>query len=165
MEDEKDQKIRELNSCIRAFKKYDAERSKFLNKMQLELEDYSERYLYLKNLHEGEDMPEIMRNKILGLKVNLKAQSKKVESLTRQLEMMKNPELLERAEFAIEHYDPAKLKEENDSLKKEIERHRKTNSELVYKICMLRKRIEELENQKENGNGGEEDAPVSTNQF
>lgn len=146
--DPKSRRIYQLERLIRKFKQYDADRTEYLHKIQNELEDYSERYTSLKKAVSVDDRYLKLEEKIKNLKANLGAVNKKYGELKKEVEMLQNPELMEKACYVIEHYSVVKLKEKCDDLDKEVDRLKKANSELVARIVQLNKQIEnENENQ------------------
>lgn len=143
----KDLEIAQLKRAIEAFKKYDAERSKYLQKIQLELEDVSQRYVDLKKTM-SMDVVELVQEyqkKIKDLKSTLKGQMKSIEHLKTVIELMRDDEKREKAEDVFRHYTVVQLKEKNDKLQKELNSIRNTNRELIVKIVQLNKQNKETE--------------------
>lgn len=140
------QRIYLLENTIRKFKRYDKDRTEFLHKIQDELEDYSEKYLLLKDAVSKDDRYSKLEEKIKNLRLNLGAVNKKYNQLKKEMELIQDEELLKRAEYAIQHYDVAKLQEKCNSLDKEIDSLRVTNKELVTRIVQLNTKLKQYEN-------------------
>lgn len=137
----KNREISRLKKTITAFKKYDEERKKFIQKLQFELEDVSYDYLQLKHKipKDALEVGDMFKQKINDLKGSVKGQNKKIESLNKIINLMKDPDALTRAEEILKNYTVIELKEANQKLEKQVADLRKTNSELIYKIVKLQK--------------------------
>lgn len=148
MQDPKDLEILKLKRTIEAFKKYDKKRKEYLQKIQWELEDVSQQYVDLKGTL-SKDVIEIERDykeKMKTLKTNLAGQSKTICELKRLLALLQDEEKLKRAEEILKRYKVIQLKEMNEKLEKEVQRLRKTNSELVARLVQSNKQNNETEN-------------------
>lgn len=143
----KDLEIAQLKMAIEAFKKYDAERSKYLKKIQWELEDVSQRYVDLKKTISMDivELEQEYQKKITTLKTTLKGQMKSIEHLKRVIELMHDDEKREKAEEVFQHYTVVQLKEKIDKLQKEVNSLRNTNRELIVRIVQLDKQNKETE--------------------
>lgn len=152
--DSRDKQIHSLQAAIREFKKYDGERKKYLQKIQTELEDYSEKYCMLKeSLSEGEkEMLKKYEDKILAQKVHIKALQKQL-SAYKNLVISKgiDEETLQRLEHLVEHYSKIKLAEENEQLKKDMEKYRRDSHDNIAKIVALQKQLAD-KNKQQCGN-------------
>lgn len=147
MQSPKDLEIAQLKMAIEAFKKYDAERSKYLKKIQWELEDVSQRYVDLKKTISMDivELEQEYQKKITTLKTTLKGQMKSIEHLKRVIELMHDDEKREKAEEVFQHYTVVQLKEKIDKLQKEVNSLRNTNRELIVRIVQLDKQNKETE--------------------
>lgn len=134
--DKKDKEILKLKQTIQAFKKYDEERKKFIQKLQWELEDVSEEYLNLKSTvpKDALEVEEQYKQKITDLKATVKGQNKRINSLQQIINLMKNPDALAKAEEVLKNYTVVQLKKLNDDLTQQVEFLRKTNSELIVRL-------------------------------
>lgn len=139
-------KIEALENTIRKFKHYDEERTKLLNKIQEDLEEYSEKYLALRDLVSGDTKFLKLTEKIKNLRINLGSINKKYIQLKKEMELIGNSELIKKADYIINHYKVVDLKNKCDSLDKEIKKLRQTNSELVGKIVQLNNKLKKYEN-------------------
>lgn len=139
MQDPKILEIARLKQTIKAFKKYDEERKKFIQKLQYELEDVSEEYLALKATISKDvlEVKEQYKQRIKGLKTAIRGQNKRINDLQHIIGLMKNPDRLARAEEALKNYTVVELKTLNDSLKQQVKSLRNNNSELMTKLMKL----------------------------
>lgn len=144
--DEKDRKILSLETAIKKFKAYDEKRTALFHKMQEELEEYSEKYLLIKNTTTDQEKFAKLQGKIKQLKLNLGCVSNKYTILKKEVELLNNPELLEKAEYAATHFKKLQLSQEIEALKREIKKLKKLNSELVTQIFQLNNKLNQYEN-------------------
>jgi len=147
--DDKEREIYRLNRCIKAFKKYDEDRKKYLRKIQDELEVYSEKYLQLKKALSSED-----RTLVESYEERLLTQRRVVSGLNRKLHTMRlldalkdDKEQLAAIEELVAHCTKTELSAKIEELKAECTRLRDVNKELVLKIMSLQNKLNEHENQ------------------
>lgn len=147
MLDPKDLEITKLKKTIKAFKEYDEKRKKFLQRIQWELEDISEKYCILKKVTSQTDLQkaEEYNKRVSTLRATVRGQQKSIEKYKKIIDLIENDKL-ERAEKILEKYDVIQLKKLNEDLQSDIGRFRKTNSELVVKIVQLNKQLEDVKN-------------------
>lgn len=133
--------IDRLLYVIREFKAYDSDRNSYVRKLQNELELYSEKYLYLKKLHEGADMPAETEERLVRfyerkahLKIALKYALRDRELLDEILERCAN------GDFATVE-ETVRLKAENKLLRKQYNRYKTENRNLVNKLVELMLRL------------------------
>jgi len=149
--DEKDRRILALQKAIDAFKKYDGERTKYLQKIQDELEDYSERYLMLLNkLPEAEkDRLGAYERKLSSLKTQVRALEKKISACKQLASRNISDENLASLERVIESYDIVKLKGENEKLKRRCKTHKEDLSHLITKVLSLERQLGKIKEMAE----------------
>jgi len=142
--DKEDNQLLCLQTAIREFKRYDEERKRYLQKLQDELEDYSEKYCMLKEAL-SENEKEILKkyeDKILAQRTHIKSLQNHILAY-KKIAFSKGYDegTLQRLEHIIEHCSKIKLKEENDQLKKDVERYRRDSHDTVAKIVALQKQL------------------------
>jgi len=149
--DEKDRRILALQKTVDAFKKYDGERTKYLQKIQDELEDYSERYLMLLNkLPEAEkDRLGTYARKVSSLKTQVKALEKKISACKELASRNISDESLAGLERVIDSFDIVKLKEENEKLKRKCETHKEDLSRLITRVLSLERQLGKIKEMAE----------------
>lgn len=137
----KDLEISKLKQTIEAFKKYDKKRNDFIQKLQWELEDVSQKYVDLKKSVPADvlEVENKYKEKIKNLRQTVAGQHRSLERLHKIKCFIENKDLIERAEEVLKNYTVVQLKEMNNNLQREIENLRKTNNELVYKLVQLNK--------------------------
>jgi len=148
--DPKSRRIYELETLIKKFKRYDADRTRLLNKIQNDLEDYSEKYMFLKSALSENEKFQKLTEQIKGLKANLKAVSIRHDQLKKEMELVQNTELMEKAHFILQHYDVVNLHERCERLDKEVGRLRASNNELVMRIVQLNKQLNKQNNENQS---------------
>lgn len=136
--DDKDRTLYRLKACIKKFKAYDKERTKLLHKIQEDLEDYSEKYLLIRNCIGDKETFAALNRKISDLKTNLAGVTRANENYKKQLELIDNPKLLKKAEDALKNLDVVALGRENEDLKKQVSRLREQVSLLVTENIQLK---------------------------
>lgn len=149
---EKDEKILALQKTINAFKEYDGKRTKYLRKIQDELEEYSERYLMLLNtLSETErDLLRAYEIKVSSLKTQVKALEKKIQKYKKLISKNISDDNLERLESVIASYDVVDLEEQNEKYKKMALKHKEDISVLVTKMLSLERRLSKIKETAES---------------
>jgi len=154
-----DKQVLKLKRTIAAFKKYDAERKRYIQRLQWEMEDISERYCRLKASvpKDIQELDDKYRQKIKNLKANMAGQARKIEKLDKTIRLMQDPGALARAEEVLKSYDLVQLKQENEALERQVANLRKTNNELICKLISLEKAADNNKtkaNDNENQNAG-----------
>lgn len=146
--DKKDREILKLKHTIAAFKKYDNERKEYLKKLQWELEEVSQDYLDLKKTlpKDALAMAKECEERMHDLKACVKGQNKTISHLQKVIALMEDEDKLKRAEEVLKHCSLLQLKAMNDSLQKQVDSLRATNSELITRLVQL--------NRKENEDKG-----------
>lgn len=141
--DEKDRRILALQKVVDDFKKYDGERKKYLQKIQDELEDYSERYLMLLNkLSEAEkDGLGAYERKVSSLKTQVRALEKKISACKELASRNLSDESLASLERVIDSFDIVKLKEENEKLERRCKTHKEDLGHLITKVLSLERQL------------------------
>lgn len=141
--DEKDKTIIKLKMTIDAFKKYDEERKKYIEKLQWDLEEVSEGYSMLRGAL-SDDYKNVwneLKKKVSDYKKTFKALNKKINDLQQIIALMNNEERMKRAENIIENYTVVQLKEQNSGLNQTVKNLRSTNRELIEQIIKLKRSL------------------------
>lgn len=141
-----------LELKIKEFKKYDQKRQTLMNKLQGDLEEYSQKYLELKEFVESmQDGTTILE---LRQKVNtLKKEVKRLSSNTSTISEAKQ----EKMQKLIKDYQDAlrteQLKKNNKELRKQIKVLRSSNEDLIIQLCRIKNA------DKKEGSAAEHSAP------
>lgn len=126
---------------IKEFMEYDKERKKYVQKLQDELEEYSQKYLDLKHTLDNNEQGKI----IISLKEKVERQRQELDRLNTMVSLIP-PEELDRIEKVLKETDGVKtieklrkLQRENTNLRKRIENLRKANTQLAAQVSKLTK--------------------------
>lgn len=145
-EERKNNRLERAEKIIDRFKKYDAERKVYIQKLQWDLEEYSEKYLVLKKVMEEYNPENPMSVNLKNLREAYTNLQKAYNKAKKALSLVQDREELNRVQAVLEDYDKFQKAQNLAKLEENIQNLRKTNSELVYRIVQLNKKIEEYEN-------------------
>lgn len=151
--------IRRLKLAIEAFKKYDEKRKQYINRLQGELEEYSEMYLEMKKIVEKQCPADGQRfakylEKIKAQRQVLVQQSSLLAKISMAeriaAEKMVDEDRLRKTNLRLK-LENSQLKQENKQLKEKnkhltnMERNsRKTISDLVQQMESLKRKMSQL---------------------
>lgn len=120
---------------------YDEERKKYVQKLQNELEEYSQKYLDLKHTLDNNEQGKT----IISLKEKVERQRQELDRLNTVISLIPSEEI-DRIEKVLKETDGVKtieklrrLQRENTNLRKKIENLRKANTQLAAQVSKLTK--------------------------
>lgn len=157
-----------LRKLIEDFKTYDEKRNEYYRKVQEDLEEYSARYLELKNLKDisGDGPIESKYKRLHDSYINLNhayLRLKAKDNLVRNsAAVLKAEEILTRYDDLVAAQNMLREEERRLNYKKEISRLKVRISELMCMICSLNKQLEEYRKNQETPIAGDETMSITT---
>lgn len=127
-------RVNMLTNLIKRYKKYDKKRSELLDSVQSDLDFYSDMYLTMKDKISDKEAFEALQERIKALKTNCRALAKQNEAFRKQIELIKDKQLLQDSLKVIENYDIVTLKKHCSIIDKRLSILRKDYDKLLYKF-------------------------------